>query len=165
MGNIQLRLPRAGRSSSVQFLRVVNLLYCMIGLVALSSTGLAQVEPALPGSVEYWLTSNNYSWVRTSDAITVGSYVEDLLSGRWDQPVGRGEIGIVTAVGWDADYNTMAAMVDFWRGYSVGIVFPELSAVEIVPIPEPSSLSLLVVAGLLGCPVLGRSGRAKAKRR
>jgi hypothetical protein len=46
----------------------------MISLLALSSTALAQVinpvEPALPGSVEYWLTSNNCTWVLISDPFT-----------------------------------------------------------------------------------------------
>jgi hypothetical protein len=46
----------------------------MISLLALSSTALAQVinpvEPALPGSVEYWLTSNDCTWVLISDPFT-----------------------------------------------------------------------------------------------
>jgi hypothetical protein len=131
------------------------MLYVVIGLLALSSTALAQlnpVEPALPGSVEYWLTSNNYTWTRTSDPIAVGGYVEDLISDiRWNQPVGRGKVGIVLEIAWDPwPYDQWAAMVDFGRDFSVGIVFSELSAVQIVSIPEPSTFAL---AGL-GAAVL-----------
>jgi hypothetical protein len=118
-------------------------------LLALSGTALAQIEPALPGSIEYSLTTNNQTWVITSDPITIGTYVEDLLTDRLGQPDGRGIIGIVTDTGFDPDpYNVMAATVDFGRGYSAGIVFPELSAVQIVPVPEPSAL-LVVLPGFL----------------
>jgi hypothetical protein len=155
------------RFISVQFLRITHMLYVVIGLLALSSTALAQfnsVEPALPGSVEYWLTTNNCTWVRTSDTITVGSYVEDLMSGwRLDQPEGRGKVGIVTEIDWDpAPYNEWAAMVDFGRNFSVGLVFSELSAIQIVPIPEPSSLLVLLSGVLLTRAVLSRPRRAKA---
>jgi hypothetical protein len=112
-----------------------------IVLLALSSTALAQIEPALPGSIEYLLLSSNQSWIETSDPITTGTYVEDLMTGRWDQPDGRGLIGIVTETGFDEDYGVMAATVDFGRDYTVGIVFPELTAVQVVP--EPSTLLLL----------------------
>jgi hypothetical protein len=147
----------------VQFLRVTHVLYVVIGLLALSSTALAQlnpVEPALPGSVEYGLTTNNYTWVRTSDPITVGAYVEDVISdSRWNQPVGRGKIGMVTEIGWDPwPYDQWAATVDFGRDYSVGLVFSELSAVRLVPIPEPSSL-LVLLSGVL----LTRAVRMRAK--
>lgn len=133
-------------------------------LLTLSSTARAQfnpVEPALPGSVEYSLTLSNYTWVQTSDPITIGTYVDDLLSdSRLGQPVGRGAIGIVTDTGWDADYNTMAATVDFGRDYSAGIVFPELSAIELVSVPEPSPLLILLPGILLWGAALRR--RAKA---
>jgi hypothetical protein len=106
-----------------------------------AGTAMAQMEPALPGSVEYSLLSNGKSWIETSDPITVGIYVEDLLTDRLNQPVGRGMIGIVTATGFDQDYGVDAATVDFGRDYSAGIVFPELTAVQILP--EPSGLVLL----------------------
>jgi len=115
--------------------------YIPMVLFALASTALAQIEPALPGSVEYSLISNNQSWIEISDPITVGMYVEDLLTGRDNQPEGRGLIGIVTDTGFDPDYGVMAAMVDFGRDYSAGIVFPELTAIQVVP--EPSTLVLL----------------------
>ena len=142
----------------------VTRMFCVLfGLLALSSAALAQVEPALPGSVEYNLTTNNYTWVKTSDPIDVKTYVEDLLSdSRLNQPEGRGAIGIVTATGWDPDYNEMAAMVDFGRDYSAGIVFSELSAIELVAIPEPSSLPVFLFGALLIGAVLGRPGRARA---
>ena len=131
-------------------------------LLALSSTALAQIEPGLPGSIEYSLTTNNETWVQTSDLITIGSYVEDLLTDRSGQPTGRGSIGIVTDTGFDQDYNQMAAIVDFGRDYSVGIVFSELSAIQIVPIPEPSSLLILPPAILLWRAGLNRRRREKA---
>jgi hypothetical protein len=146
---------------SARVLRLTQMLSAVIGLLTLSSTALAQfnaVEPALPGSVEYSLSTSNYTWVRTSDPITVGTYVEDLISdSRLNQPVGRGAVGIVTLTGWDPDYNTMAAMVDFGRDYSAGIVFPELSAIQLVAIPEPSSCLLVLLFGGL----LIRAGRGK----
>jgi hypothetical protein len=127
--------------------RVIQVLGILIIPLAVSSTALAQIQPALPGSVEYSLTSNNQSWIEITDPITLGSYVEDLLTNRLNQPEGRGIIGIVTDTGFDADYGVMAATVDFGRNYSVGIVFPELTSVRIIP--EPSTLLLL--PGVLLC--------------
>jgi len=153
-----------GNFFSVQLLRVTHALYFLMLLLALGSTAQAQfnpVEPALPGSVEYSLTASNYTWVLTSDPITIGTYVDDLLSdSRLGQPVGRGAIGIVTDTAFDADYNEMAATVDFGNDYSAGIVFPELSAIELVPAPEPSSLLILLPGILIWRAALGR--RAKA---
>ena len=131
---------------SIYLLRVTCLL-CL--LFALRSTAQAQMEPAAPGSIEYSLNTNNFTWFQTSDPITVGTYVEDLLTDRLGQPDGRGMIGIVTATGFDVDYGVMAATVDFGRGYSAGIVFPELSAVQIVAVPEPSNLLMLLLPGAL----------------
>ena len=144
---------------SVRFLRVTHMLYVLIGLLALSSTALAQIEPALPGSIEYSLTTNNVTWVLSSDPITIGTYVQDLLTDRLDQPVGRGSIGIVTATGFDGDYNQMAAIVDFGRDYSAGIVFSELSAIQ--TIPEPSSLLILPPGILLWRAAQNRRRNAK----
>lgn len=160
---LRMSAPQKDNRSSAQLLRVAQRLCIALGLLVLSSTALAQVQPALPGSIEYGLLTNNFTWVRTSAPITVGSYVEDLLSdSRWNQPAGRGDIGIVTATSWDPDYNTMAAMVDFGRNYSVGIVFPELSTVQLVAVPEPSSLGILLFAGLLIPAVRRRPGHANA---
>ena len=146
--------PKKSRSSQ-------TMLNILMVLLALSSTALAQIEPAFPGSIEYDLTANNLTWIKTSDPITVGIYVEDLLTDRLNQPVGRGLIGTVTYTAWDPDYNEMAAMVYFGNDYSAGIVFPELSAVEIVPVPEPSTLLLLLPGMLLWRPALSsRRGSA-----
>ena len=157
---------QGAHSLLIQLLRVTHVRYVVVGLLALSSTAWAQfnpVEPALPGSVEYSLTASNYTWVQTSDPITAGVYVEDLVSDyRLNQPVGRGRVGIVTDTAWDADYNCMAATVDFGRDYSVGVVFPELSAIQLVPIPEPSAVVIVPGGVLLARAVLGRPGRAKA---
>jgi len=139
-----------------QFLRVTRMLGIPIVLLALSSTALAQIEPALPGSVEYSLINNNQSWIESSDPITIGAYVQDLLTDRWNQPAGRGLIGIVTDTGFDQDYGVMAAMVDFGRNYSVGIVFPELTAIQVVP--EPSTL-LLLPGVLFWCAAFRRNRR------
>ena len=139
-----------------QFLRVTQMLGIPIVLLALSSTALAQIQPALPGSIEYSLISSNQSWIETSDPITIGTYVEDLLTDRSNQPEGRGLIGIVTDTGFDEDYGVMAAMVDFGRDYSVGIVFPELTAVQVVP--EPSTL-LLLPGVLFWCAAFRRRRR------
>lgn len=120
---------------------VRQLAYIPIVLFALGSTAVAQIEPGLPGSIEYTVLSNNQTWIQTSDPITTGTYVQDLLTNRLNQPDGRGSIGIVTGTGFDPDYGVMAAMVDFGRDYSVGIVFPELSPIQIVP--EPATVVLL----------------------
>src|SRR5579862_6016734 len=121
-----------------------HILYVLMVLLALSSTALAQIEPGLPGSIEYMVITNNETWVLSPDPITTGTYVEDLLTDRLGQPDGRGAIGIVTDTAFDADYNEMAATVDFGRDYSAGIVFSELSAIEIVPTPEPSTLLIFL---------------------
>src|SRR3954466_5199532 len=131
-----------------QFLRVAQVLGVSIVLLAPSSTAVAQIEPGLPGSIEYTVLSNNQTWIHTLDPITTGRYVEDLLTDRLNQPDGRGSIGIVTDTGFDPDYGVMAATVDFGRNYSVGIIFPELSPIQIVP--EPTTAALLLLA-MLGC--------------
>jgi hypothetical protein len=132
-------LTVAGRSFKQRSMR--QTLFISMILLALGGKALAQIEPGLPGSIEYSVLSNHQTWIETSDPITTGSYVEDLLTGRVNQPVGRGSIGIVTDTSFDPDYGEMAAMVDFGRDYSVGIVFSELSTIQIVP--EPSTLFLL----------------------
>src|SRR3954466_9932023 len=127
---------------------MLRMLYVAMVLLALSSTALAQIEPALPGSIEYSVLSNNQTWIQTTDPIATGTYVQDLLTDRLNQPDGRGSIGIVTDTGFDPDYGVMAATVDFGRNYSVGIIFPELSPIQIVP--EPTTAALLLLA-MLGC--------------
>jgi len=145
---------------SVHFLRVTRILCVLLGLLALCNRAQAQIEPAAPGSIEYSLNTNGFTWFQTSDPITVGTYVQDLLTDRLGQPDGRGAIGIVTATGFDADYNEMAAIVDFGRDYSAGIVFPELSAIQVVP--EPSTLLILLPAALLWRAAASKRQHAKA---
>jgi hypothetical protein len=153
------RSATTGNFFSVQFLRI-NLMLCVtMLLLALSSTAQAQIEPAAPGSIEYSINTNGFTWFATSDPITVGTYVEDLLTGRANQPDGRGALGIVTATGFDPDYNQMAATVDFGRDYSAGIVFSELTAVQVVP--EPSSMMLVLLPGGL---LLWRKARNERHR-
>ena len=139
-----------------QFLRITLMLGIPIVLLALSSRALAQIEPALPGSIEYTLINSNQSWIETSDLITTGMYVEDILVDRSNQPDGRGIIGIVTDTNFDAYYQQMAATVDFGRDYSVGIIFSELTAVQVVP--EPSTL-LLLPGVLFWCAAVRRRRR------
>lgn len=138
-----------------RFARLPAIAIAFLLLITFAAPARAQIEPAAPGSVEYTLTSNGQSWIETSDPIVAGGYVEDLLTDRNNQPDGRGVIGIVTDTAFDPDYNQMAATVDFGRGYSSGIVFDELSAVQIVP--EPSTLLLL--PGLLLCHATTRRRR------
>ena len=131
-------------------------------VLTLGGTAVAQIEPGAPGSIEYMVITNNETWVLTMDPIDIGTYVQDMLPDRLNQPDGRGAIGIVTGTGFDPDYNEMAATVDFGRDYSSGIVFSELSAIEIVPTPEPSA-ALMVVPGLVMWRALrNRRQRAKA---
>src|SRR4051812_32250361 len=130
------------KSTQHKFVRIAQMVGIPLILLALScmaGTAMAQIEPAAPGSVEYQLLSNGQSWIDTADPIGNGIYVEDLLKDRLNQPAGRGYIGIVTDTGFDQNYNQMAATVDFGRSYSAGIVFSELSAVQIVPEPATAA--------------------------
>lgn len=127
----------------------IRMLCVLMVLLTLGSTAMAQIEPGAPGSIEYMVITNNETWVLTPDPINVGTYVQDMLTDRLNQPDGRGAIGIVTSTGFDPDYNQMAAVVDFGRDYSSGIVFSELSAIEIVPTPEPSTALILLPGALL----------------
>jgi hypothetical protein len=88
-------------------------------------------EIAAPDSVEGKLRSQGKRWVRTG-GITVGAYVQDIFEGRLDQPKGRGAIGKVVSLSKGGDGKPVA-MVDFGRGYTVGIFLSELCLVSIVP--------------------------------
>jgi hypothetical protein len=92
----------------------------------------AGVEPAAADSVEGQLAAQGKTWKRINVPIVPGTYVEDILEGRLNQPKGRGRIGKVTAVAPDG----AAATVDFGRGYSPGIFLRELSPVGIEPAPR-----------------------------
>src|SRR5689334_8448762 len=73
-------------------------------------------QPAAPGSVEAKLRARGKTWTRTNDEIKPGSYVQDTLEGRLNQPIGRGAIGKVVFVA-KGDNDQLDAMVDFGRGY------------------------------------------------
>lgn len=121
----------------------------VLGLLVLSGAAMADwfynpVRPAAPGTIEYGLLAQGYTWVQTFDPIAVGIYVEDILPHRYNQPLGRGGIGYVTQVGI-GDNNEWCALVDFGRSFSVGLDFHELSAVRLIaPVPEPSCVLVLL---------------------
>ena len=87
-------------------------------------------QPAASDSIEGKLLAKGKTWTKISGDIVVGSYVEDILEQRLDQPVGRGAIGKVVALGKDENDRTYAK-VDFGRHYVVGIYESELSLVSI----------------------------------
>jgi hypothetical protein len=87
---------------------------------------------AAPDSIEEKLRSQGKHWVPTGEEITVGSYVLDHYEGRLNQPIGRGAIGKVIAVSED-NGQPRAATVDFGRGFVVGVLFSELTPVQITP--------------------------------
>ena len=98
----------------------------------LSPIRLVAPDIAAPDSVEGQLRSEGQRWQRTAGRIGVGSYVEDILPGRLQQPKGRGHIGKVKSFFVDENGRAVA-MVDFGRGWVVGIFMPELSPIRIVP--------------------------------
>ena len=88
-------------------------------------------EVAAADSVEGQLRSQGKRWVQTTGEITVGAYVQDTLEGRLAQPKQRGAIGKVVSISTGND-GVPGAMVDFGRGYSVGINLSELTLVSVV---------------------------------
>jgi hypothetical protein len=92
----------------------------------------ASSEVAAPDSVEGQLRSQGKRWVQTTGEITVGTYVQDTLEGRLDQPKGRGAMGKVVSIS-TGNNDVPGAVVDFGRGYSVGINLSELALVRVVP--------------------------------
>ena len=88
-------------------------------------------QVAAPDSIQGRLQSQGRHWVRSAGEITPGVYVQDILEGRLNQPVGRGAIGKVVAVS-TGDVGVPAATVDFGCGYSTGINLSELSLVRII---------------------------------
>jgi DNA-binding transcriptional MerR regulator len=87
--------------------------------------------PGIPAgaSVEDQLRAEGKRWERTQGQIVLGSYVQDMLEGRLNQPAGRGCIGKVMSVVVDAN-GTPAATVDFGRGFVVGLNLSELSLIR-----------------------------------
>jgi hypothetical protein len=76
------------------------------------------------------LRAQGKQWTSAPGQITAGDLVEDILDGRHDQPEGRGAIGKVISVSMDEN-KSPGAMVDFGRGYTVGISLAELSKVSL----------------------------------
>ncbi|HSY42545.1 MAG TPA: hypothetical protein VK811_01455 [Candidatus Acidoferrum sp.] len=85
---------------------------------------------AAADSVEGQLRTAGKGWIKATGEIKAGSYVQDILEGRLNQPLGRGAIGKVVYVAF-GDGGQLDAMVDFGRGYRVGIHESELSLVNI----------------------------------
>ncbi len=83
------------------------------------------------GLLEAKLRDLEWSWVLTDGAIERKSYVQDILEGRLGQPEGRGAIAKVVSLGISTDGQPYA-IVDFGRGYTVGIFLRELSLIEII---------------------------------
>jgi hypothetical protein len=89
---------------------------------------------AAPDSMEGRLRAQGKSWILAPADIHPGDYVEDILRGRLDQPAGRGTIGKVVSV--TGNELPTAAVVDFGRGYAVGIFTTELSRIQFVTPPS-----------------------------
>ncbi len=89
-------------------------------------------DQAAADSAEGNLLAQGKQWVSTSGAVTVGAWVEDSLDGRHDQPDGRGAVGKVISI-VPGDNQQPVAMVDFGRGYTVGLNVSEISPVNVVP--------------------------------
>ena len=92
----------------------------------------AAIFPAAADSIEGQLDSQDKRWEPTQGQIQVGSYVQDILQGRLDQPEGRGRIGKVISTDLDANGRDLA-IVDFGRGLSEPIFFSELAPIQFVP--------------------------------
>ncbi|MGP8201888.1 MAG: hypothetical protein ACLQU4_20550 [Limisphaerales bacterium] len=89
-------------------------------------------EAAAADSVEGQLKAQGKHWVKTTGEFAVGSYVQDILEGRTNQPRGRGAIGKVLSLGPN-DSGDPCAQVDFGRGCVKGIMLRELSLIRFVP--------------------------------
>jgi RNA polymerase sigma factor (sigma-70 family) len=87
-------------------------------------------DAAAPDSMEGLLRLQGQKWDPAPGTIQVGDLVEDILDGRHNQPESRGAIGRVISVSMDEN-NSPGAMVDFGRGYTVGLALAELSKVSL----------------------------------
>ena len=86
---------------------------------------------AASDSVEGQLRSEGTKWERTRAKMSVGSYVQDILQGRLDQPAGRGLLGKVVSLYVD-EQGRAVARVDFGRSWVVEIFATELSPIRIL---------------------------------
>jgi hypothetical protein len=80
-------------------------------------------------SVEERIRREGNIWTESDGPITTGSYVEDTVEGRRNQPEGRGRIGKVLSI----DRRSHRAMVDFGRDYVVGIRLDDLTPISLRP--------------------------------
>jgi beta-lactamase regulating signal transducer with metallopeptidase domain len=95
---------------------------------------------AAADSMEGQLKAEGLAWERISGQIRVGTYVEDLMLDRPNQPQGRGVIGKVVSVFVDAQGRTQAS-VDFGRNWVMGINVTELSPVRtFIPAKQPGDV-------------------------
>jgi beta-lactamase regulating signal transducer with metallopeptidase domain len=88
-------------------------------------------EIPAPGSVEGALRSEGKHWALTHSSMVVGTYGQDMLAGRLNQPKGRGHIGKVVSLALDENGRPVA-QVDFGRGYVTPINVSELSPIRFV---------------------------------
>jgi beta-lactamase regulating signal transducer with metallopeptidase domain len=86
-------------------------------------------------SIEWQLHSESKAWVKTDGPLRVGTYVQDTMPNRTNQPAGRGTIGKVLSLD---EYNNMEhAWVDFGRGWTTHIPTAELVPLRITPGATP----------------------------
>jgi RNA polymerase sigma factor (sigma-70 family) len=97
---------------------------------------LADLAPvsdvAAADSAEGNLLAQGKQWVPATGEIGVGAWVEDRLDGRHDQPEGRGALGKVLSIS-PGENQQPVALVDFGRGYTVGLNLSEIAPVSVVP--------------------------------
>ena len=104
------------------------------------ATGVwTSTQVAAPDSLEGQLRSQGKYWVRTPGEITVGAYVQDILEGRLNQPMGRGAIGKVLSLSTVNGRPT--GTVEFGRGYSVPMFLSEVCLVRFIKEgPQPLNI-------------------------
>jgi hypothetical protein len=90
-----------------------------------------EADVAAPDSVEGKLRGDGKNWEHAPGDIVPGSYVEDTLRGRLNQPKGRGHIGKVLSLSQN-ESGRPCATVDFGRGLIDGIMLSELAPVRFV---------------------------------
>ena len=86
------------------------------------------------GSLESRIRDKGLYWVTVDREIKRNAFVQDLLEGRLNQPEGRGAIGRVKSLGF-AENGEPYAIVDFGRGYKIGIFLAELSSINFTSRP------------------------------
>jgi len=96
----------------------------------------AALFPGLPAdvpaadSVEGKLRANGKHWKQIQGPIVPGTYIQDMLRGRMNQPKGRGDIAKVVSVGV-GDRGQPIATLDFGRGVVLNLNLAELSPLDL----------------------------------